>query len=232
MPMKTVSNMSSLHSARGIAFVALMAALGNVMFILSSPILPATQVALDLSHIGTFIAAIFGGPWIGLVTGLLVGLSPGFYFGYAGGNLGLLGLIGLPLGKAMTGLTVGYMAKAFGSQTGKHASWKVLAIVLISYVPESIFTAVYFKALIPMFAPASIVPDAVVLVILTKAWGEIAIMSFIMGALVGNAGFATFIRQHFAQIPKPTIIASALKTQETAEKAFKTYLTDEDLPTI
>ncbi|MEM3609120.1 MAG: hypothetical protein QXV87_02080, partial [Candidatus Bathyarchaeia archaeon] len=73
-----------------------MAALGNVMFIVSQTIFKTTQIALDLSHIGTLIAAVYGGPLTGFVAGLLVGIGPGIYFGYFGGSLGLLGAFGLP----------------------------------------------------------------------------------------------------------------------------------------
>jgi hypothetical protein len=195
--------MSSIRSPKWIVFIALMAALGNAMFVISQTIFKVGQIALDLSHIGTFIAAIFGGPWIGLVTGLLVGIGPGLYFGYLGGTLGLLGLIGLPVGKALTGLTTGYLTRILKIGSARYSSWKVVPATLLGYVPESVFTVFFFKGLVTIWLPQAapfLAADAFVLALLAKAWIEIGIMGFVMGALIGNNGFSNFMRQHFTQI--------------------------------
>jgi hypothetical protein len=202
--------MNTPTSSKKVVFVALMAALGNVMFVASQTVFKTTQIALDLSHVGTHIAAIFGGPWIGLATGLLVGIGPGLYFGYVGGSLGLLGLIGLPVGKALTGFTVGYLGRVFKVGESKYSSWKIIPLTLLGYVPEAIFTALYFESLIVLLLPdvaaffISIFGslDVLVISILMKGWVEMALMSIFMGALTGNNGFADFMRQHFAYMTK------------------------------
>ncbi|MEM3700725.1 MAG: hypothetical protein QXL57_07680 [Candidatus Bathyarchaeia archaeon] len=196
---------SYAKNARQIVFVAMMAALGNVMFIISQTIFKTTQIALDLSHIGTLIAAVYGGPWIGLLTGLIVGIGPGLYFGYLGGSLGLLGVIGLPLGKALTGLTVGYLTRFLKSACVKYPSWKVTFATLVGYLPECIFTLFYFEGLVVILLPevaANFIMwfgsmHALVLSILAKAWVEMILLGVFMGALVGNNGFNDFVNKVF-----------------------------------
>jgi hypothetical protein len=205
--------MNTLGNSRRVIFVALMAALGNVMFIVSQTIFKTSQIALDLSHIGTLIAAVYGGPLIGLLTGFMVGIGPGLYFGYFGGSLGLLGVIGLPIGKALTGLTVGYLARILKLKDAKYSSWKMIVATLVGYLPESIFTAFYFEGLVVILLPevaaffTSIFGSMHVLVlsILAKAWIEMALLGVFMGALVGNSGFNNFVNRVFTTsyiIPK------------------------------
>jgi LytS/YehU family sensor histidine kinase len=201
--------MRGIEDPRKIVFVALMGALGNVMFIVSQTIFKASQIALDLSHIGTFVAAVYGGPWIGFLTGLIVGIGPGLNFGYFGGTLGLLGVIGLPVGKALTGLTVGYVTRFFKLENTKRSAWKISLTTLIGYVPESIFTVFYFEWLVVVLLPdvaasftlyfGSI--HLLVLSILAKAWVEIALLSIFMGTLVGNSGFNDFVTRVFTKSP-------------------------------
>jgi LytS/YehU family sensor histidine kinase len=201
--------MGGIGDPRKIVFVALMGALGNVMFIVSQTIFKASQIALDLSHIGTFVAAVYGGPWIGCLTGLIVGIGPGLNFGYFGGTLGLLGVIGLPMGKALTGLTVGYITRFFKLKNTKRSAWKISLTTLIGYVPESIFTVFYFEWLVVVLLPdvaasftlyfGSI--HLLVLSILAKAWVEIALLSIFMGTLVGNNGFNDFVTRVFTKSP-------------------------------
>ena len=153
---------------------------------------------MDFSHIGTLIAALYGGPWVGLLAGILVGFGTGIYFGFLGGSLGFLGLIGLPLGKAMTGFTVGLLAKRLNIDEGRQSSLFTILVVLLGYLPECLFTVFFFNVLVVIFLPtvaqylvAALVP------ILIKAWIEIAVMSFYVGTLSGNKGFSNYIRQHF-----------------------------------
>jgi thiamine transporter ThiT len=193
--------MNSPNNPRRIVFIALMAALGNVMFVISQTIFKAGQIALDLSHIGTFIAAIYGGPWLGFLTGFMVGVGPGMYFGYLGGSLGLLGLIGLPVGKALTGLTTGYLARILRIDSTKHPSWKIPVATLTGYIPEALFTILFFESFVPLLIPdvakylmqaGSMSPFLIPL--MAKAWIEIAILTVFMGALVGNNGFNDFVK--------------------------------------
>jgi thiamine transporter ThiT len=211
--------MDAIGNPRKIVFVALMAALGNVMFIISQTILKVTQIALDLSHIGTLIAAVYGGPWVGFLTGLIVGIGPGFYFGYLGGSLGLLGVIGLPIGKALTGLTVGYITRFFKIENTKHSVWKIVLTTLIGYIPESIFTAVYFEWLVVILLPEVAASftlyfgsmHLLVLSILAKAWVEMTLLSIFMGTLAGNNGFNDFVNRAFTKSP----ITSKLRAKKS-----------------
>ncbi len=195
--------MNTLPNSRRVIFVSIMAALGNVMFIVSRTIFATNQIALDLSHIGTFIAAVYGGPWVGFLVGLVVGVGPGLYFGYFGGSLGLLGAVGLPIGKALTGLTVGYLSSLLRTKIREHQSWMIAFAILIGYLPECIFTIFYFETLVAILLPnvaESFITyfgslHLLVISILTKAWIEIALLSVFMGALVGNSGFADFMNR-------------------------------------
>ena len=198
--------METSRSSRTIAFVALMGALGNVMFVVSQTIFKNGPIALDLSHIGTFIAAVYGGPLVGLLTGIIVGIGPGLYFGYLGGSLGLLGLIGLPLGKALTGLTVGYLARFFKIDSTKHPSWKVPVATLVGYIPECLFTVLFFESFVVILLPGvaayltqSGSMGAFVISLMAKAWIEIAVLTVFMGALVGNNGFNEFVSRVFTK---------------------------------
>lgn len=192
-------------NSRRVVFIAIMAALGNVMFIVSQTIFATNQIALDLSHIGTLIAAVYGGPWVGFLTGLIVGVGPGLYFGYMGGSLGLLGVVGLPIGKALMGSSVGYISSLFRRRIGKHQSLTTAFAVLIGYLPECIYTIFYFETFVVILLPTvaeffiTIFGSLhlLVLSILTKAWIEIALLGIFMGALVGNQGFNNFMNRVF-----------------------------------
>jgi len=205
--------MTKMMNSKKIVFIAMMGALGNAMFIVSQTVFRTTQIALDLSHVGTLIAAIFGGPWIGLATGLLVGVGPGLYFGYYGGSLGLLGLIGLPVGKALTGFTVGYLGRLFKIGESRYSSWKIIPLTLVGYVPEAIFTAFYFQTLIALLLPDTAAYfisvfgslNLLVISVLTKAWLEMTLMSVFMGALTGNTGFTQFMRHNFSRVAERSV---------------------------
>jgi riboflavin transporter FmnP len=177
--------------SKKIAFISIMAALGNVLFLLSfyaGPITPG--VAFDFSLTTTFIAALYGGPLIGLITGLFVGVFPGIYFGPLGHG-SWLGLIGLPIGKALTGLTSGLLASKLNLHEKTHRSLLTIPIVLFSYVPECIFTIFYFVSLMPYFIGGGGIGTLVF--VIPKAWIEILVISVLMAALVGNQGFVNFV---------------------------------------
>lgn len=184
--------------SKQIAFVALMGALGNILFIISSylgPIVPG--ISLDLSHIPTFIAAIYGGPLTGFLSGLLVGVFPGIRFGPLSPYGSWVALIALPVGKSLTGLTAGLLYKALKiGQKRANKSLLTIPLVLVSYVPECIFTIFYFVVLLPYIVGTG--GFGILAFVLPKAWVEIIFMSFFMAALVGNSGFNSFIANFFA----------------------------------
>jgi LytS/YehU family sensor histidine kinase len=185
-------------NTKNVAFAIMMGALGNVLFIISyytGQIAPG--VALDLSLIGVFIAGFYGGPTTGLITGLIAGILPGIMYGPVGNN-GILGLIGLPVGKALTGLTTGLLAKGLKIQQRTRQSLITAPTTLLAYVPEGIFTVVYFSFLLPVFV-GNILPWAIIATILLKATAEVIVMSVIMAALVGNTGFKNFVTAYFTR---------------------------------
>lgn len=191
-----------LPASRFVAFVSMMGALGNVLFALSAPLLSVTGhlvgLSLDLSHIGTIIAAVFGGPTAGAIAGAIVGILPGVWFGYVVGGAGVLALLCLPLGKSLTGLTVGYLCRKLRVLERNRRSLLVAAMILLGYIPEMLFTIFYFVVLLPIFfgLPTS-VAIAISIVVVAKAWAEMAIIAAFAGALVGNIGFLEFLEKHF-----------------------------------
>ncbi|RLF11301.1 MAG: hypothetical protein DRJ62_03895, partial [Thermoprotei archaeon] len=70
-------------STKTVALIGLMGALGNALFAISTPLLQWTSgfvgISIDLSHIGTLMAAIFGGPLAGFLTGFIAGVLPGVW---------------------------------------------------------------------------------------------------------------------------------------------------------
>jgi len=196
-------------NTKKLAFIIMMGALGNVLFAISyfaGPIAPG--IALDFSLIPVFIAGFFVGPAEGLFTGVLAGILPGIMFGPVG-NGGWLGLIGLPLGKALTGLTAGLISKRLNMQK-LPSSLLGIPLTLLAYVPEAIFTYAYFAFLLPLFIPGQFLGNAIIITILIKAVGEVIIMGAIIAALIGNKGFNDFIKAYF-QKPQVTQTTSATK---------------------
>lgn len=183
--------------SKKISFIAMMSALGNALFLISYYSGPITQgVALDFSLVGVIIAAFYGGPAVGLVTGLLAGIFPGIYFGPMG-NGSWLGLVGLPIGKALTGLTVGWLYKGLGMNQRSRRSIVTVPLVAVSYLPECFFTIVYFVSLLPFFIGGG--GWGILGYVLPKAWVEVIVISFLMAALVGNRGFSDFLNDFFAR---------------------------------
>ena len=184
-----------------ISFMVMMGALGNILFLISYHVgLISPGVTLDFSLIGAFIAGIFGGPIVGSVSGLFVGVLPGIFFGPLG-NSSWLGLIGLPIGKGLTGLTSGLIAKGLNLNERRHCSFAI-PVVLVSYVPECLFTVAYFLYLIPYFLGSG-GGTGILAFILPKAWAEVVIMSFLMAALAGNVGFKDFVNNFFKATTQP-----------------------------
>lgn len=191
-------------STKGVVFVAVMSALGNVLSAVSitvSPIVPSIplgpvsfSLAIDLSHITTFIAALFGGPAVGCLTGLVGGFVAAYEFGFSKGNL-LTGFA-LPIGKALTGITAGLIMKAFG-----HLSMRELVMVpaaVVSYLPEALYTAFIFIVVFPMIYGPQVWLVIFTVQILVKAFFEMVVMGLILSALVRNRGFTEYVLGFFA----------------------------------
>ncbi len=196
-------------NTKKLAFIIIMGALGNVLFAISyfaGPIAPG--IALDFSLIAVFIAGFFAGPTEGVATGLIAGILPGIMFGPVGTG-GWLGLIGLPLGKALTGLTAGFIGKSVNLQKPR-TSLIGVPLTILAYIPEGIFTYAYFAFLLPLFISASALGNAVIITILIKAFGEVTIMGFVIAALLGNRGFNDFIQAFFCK-PQMAPIAKGSK---------------------
>lgn len=179
-------------NTKRLTFSLMMGALGAALFAISYSIAPlAPSLAFDFSLIGVLVAGYYGGPKIGFLTGLIAGILPGIMFGPLGTG-GVFGLLGLPFGKALTGMTAGFISSGikFG-QTNRPA---ILAFpsTFLAYVPESLFTWGYF-----VFLLGTVVGTSVFLTILTKALIEIAIMGIVMVALIRNNGFSCYVRAHF-----------------------------------
>ena len=113
--------------------------------------------------------------------------------------MGLLGVIGIPIGKAMTGLTAGLLSRFIVN--GEPTSKKAFGVVFLSYVPECLFTVAFFIFLVPLFLRPEVASSVLPFlpVILIKAWIEIGLIATLMGALVGNRGFADFIKRFFGR---------------------------------
>jgi hypothetical protein len=114
------------------------------------------------------------------------------------GSGGVLGLIGLPIGKALTGLTIGLLTRVLNIHQRKHASVATIPTTIASYIPEGIFTYFYFSNLLLLFLNIQL-GTAIIIAVLLKAVAEVVIMSFIMAALIGNKGFNDFIKAHFVR---------------------------------
>jgi len=168
-----------------------MGAVGNVLgvvaiFLGRIPTPGVTQVALDFSSLAVVIVAIFAGWRLGALTGLIAGIGPMIMFGYVFGSTGIITVF-LPIGKALTGLSVGLISQVMGSNRKSRAPI-VIATVLIGFVPEAVLTWFYFVILVPFF-----VPGAFATLVLVKAWAEMIIIAFLTVALIGNAGFRAFL---------------------------------------
>ena len=189
-------------NTRQISFIAVMSSLGTVLSGASLTFLPAFLVipgvgivAPDFSHIATFVAAIFGGPEIGALVGFLSGVYAGYHFGYAAGNLGILSLVGVPLGKAMTGLIAGFLYRKLKTCESSKRTISALPLTLLAYVPESIYTMLYFAYIIPIvygFSLAQMIPF-----VIPKGWVEILIIGIMMTVLAST--LRTFINTFIPQ---------------------------------
>lgn len=198
-------------NSKSIVFTLIMGALGNVLFGISYYVGNiAPGIAFDFSLIPAYIAGFYGGPIIGFISGLFVGILPGIMFGPLGMS-SWLGLIGLPLGKALTGLTAGLLSKGLNLKNRSYSSLLAVPATLLAYVPEGLFTYAFFAHLMPFFIGSG-GPYIFIYYILPKAIAEIVVMSFLMAALVGNHGFNDFLGKFFI---KGTFVRSEAKRLES-----------------
>jgi thiamine transporter ThiT len=196
--------MNKRMGSKTLVFVAMMAALGNVLSFLSiqlAPIAPniplgpySVSLAVDLSHLATFIAALFGGPLVGGATGLVGGIVAAFEFGFSKGNL-VTGF-GLPLGKALTGVTAGFVFKRL-FRNGSVVN--LVSSTVSSFIPEAMLTYVLFRYLLPpiMGVPES-VGVAIFIPILIKALAEMVVLGVVLTGIVNNLGFKTYVHSYFS----------------------------------
>jgi LytS/YehU family sensor histidine kinase len=187
-----------------LTFALMMGALGSALFAISyyaGPIAPG--IALDFSILTVFIAGFYGGPTTGFFAGIIAGILPGIMFGPLGMG-GVAGLVGLPFGKGLSGLTSGLIGKGLKFEEKKRSSLLGIPAAYLSYVPEAIFTLGYFIFLMGNITVGS---EIFFTAILPKALVEITIIGIIIAALMGNAGFETFVRTHFTK-PKSKVAGS------------------------
>jgi hypothetical protein len=179
-----------------------MSSLGTLLSGISisvAPFLTAAGMgtaALDLSHIATFISAVLGGAYVGAAVGCFGGIYAGYYFGYVGGNFGLLSLIGLPLGKALTGLLAGFLYERLKIGNSSRRAVLTFPATLASYVPESIYTFFYFVNIAPFFLGSFVsqyITLAFVVFIILKGWLEVLLMGALMAALTVRSSFREFV---------------------------------------
>jgi uncharacterized membrane protein len=65
-----------MKKTKVLAFTALMAALANVLSLLSVPVMP--RVSIHFFQVAVFLCGILAGPWAGLIGGALGGLYMGW----------------------------------------------------------------------------------------------------------------------------------------------------------
>lgn len=195
-----------MRSAKNVVFIAIMGALGNVLSglsILLAPFIPSISlgpysisVALDLSHLTTFIAALYGGPTVGGLTGLVGGLIAANEFGFSKGNL-VTGFA-MPVGKALTGITAGLVMQALRLQSRNRRSLFLIASTLLAYIPEAIFTAFLFLGIFPfVFGTPAFILYPIVIAILIKGTIEMFAEGGVLAALCRNQSFESSIERFF-----------------------------------
>lgn len=195
-------------SPKNWVLISIMGTLGNVisgLSILAAPFLPTVSlgpysisIALDLSHITTFISALYGGPAIGGLTGVIGGLVAANEFGFSKGNI-VTGFT-LPLGKALTGIVAGLVMPALGLQKRSRRRIFFVSSTLISYIPEAIYTVFIFLAVFPLaFGTPTFVLYPIVITILIKASIEMVAEGMLLLALSSNQGFTGLLRNFFTK---------------------------------
>jgi len=180
-------------SVKDLTFALSMGAVGNVLAAITIAPTMVRQVALDFSSLPVFIAAVFGGPVVGGLTGFLAGILPSAFFGFIGGQLGILGF-GTSVGKAISGFSVGVLTRIVKSSQSRTAL--LIPIVLLGFVPEAAWIYMLFTVFIPVFMPNQAFLSAFLVPILTKAWFEIVVMGVFTSAIAGHSGFRAFLAHY------------------------------------
>jgi hypothetical protein len=184
-------------------FIAVMAALGNVLSFISiqlSPIIPSiplgpisVSLAVDISHLTTFIASLFGGSIVGGLTGAIGGLVAAFEFGFSRGNY-ITGF-GLPIGKALTGITAGYIMRKWSPSKG--TIYMVISTV-IAYIPEALLTLFLFVTLLPsLMGLPSAIAFTIAIQIIVKAFFEMVALGILLSMLTKNKFFTSVMSNYF-----------------------------------
>jgi len=117
-----------------------------------------------------------------------------FEFGFSKGNV-VTG-IGLPVGKAMTGVAAGYVFRRLYMEG---SSLRMVASTVVSYVPEALLTLVLFRYVLPVVAglPAGLA-TAIAIQIIVKAFFEMILLGLVMMGLTANAVFDDLARRYFS----------------------------------
>ncbi len=117
-----------------------------------------------------------------------------FEFGFSQGNV-VTG-IGLPLGKAMTGVAAGYVFRRLYVEGNP---LRMVASTALSYVPEALLTLALFRYVLPVVAglPAGLA-TAIAIQIIVKAFFEMVLLGLVMVGLTSNAVFSDLARRYFA----------------------------------
>lgn len=182
-----------------------MSALGNVLSYISiqlAPLVPSipfgpvsVSLALDLSHLTTFISAIFGGPIVGGLVGLIGGMVAAFEFGFSKGNI--ISGVAIPIGKAMTGIVAGFIFTRFKMEFKRHLL--VLGTVF-SYIPEGIFTILIFTVLYPLyFNMPNVIANAIATQIFVKAIIEMVLLGTLLIGFSSNKSFIKYSKEYFSK---------------------------------
>jgi len=179
-----ITHYEEILNSKSIAFLSVMSALGVVLAFLSLYTLPiGPGVAIDLSHVGTYIVALSGGPILGTITGAIVGLIPAFRFA----NPALIP------GKVLTGFSVGFIYYILSNRIDsfkKNGPIKILGVLIagiLGYIPEMVFTIWDLNIVIGF-------PEAVVIEILIKAWIEIIVISVLMSIILNIKNISDLIK--------------------------------------
>jgi len=173
------------------AFAIIMGALGNALAALTVIPTMVQQVALDFSLLPAIIAGIYGGWALGGLTGFIAGILPSIWFGPLG-NLGPLGITA-SIGKAIMGITVGLLSRAFRRWL-EARTWLYIPVVALAFLPEALWIYLVFAVMVPLFLPAApaFLPGLWAPILLKGSF-EIAVMGFFTAALAGHNGFKSQI---------------------------------------
>ena len=173
------------------AFAVMMGALGNALAAITVIPTMIQQVALDFSLLPAIIAGIYGGWALGGLTGFIAGILPSIWFGPLG-HLGPLGITA-SIGKAIMGITVGLLSRAFKRWLDSR-TWLYIPVVILAFLPEALWIYLVFAVMVPLFLPAApaFLPGLWAPIILKGSF-EVTVMGFFTAALAGHSGFKSQI---------------------------------------